>query len=176
MGGLDQKRLPTMDLPFRGSNSKCVSLKTFIGSKIEWSRKTGYRWADKPYRANNTLLTIATIRSCTIELMQNAASTASAAEYPTISTHDIAVHVHCGLPRLGTSKPFAGITLVGHPFDSEGLAFDSETLCSQLAIALPNLENPVSRHELEGILQRIGGVARLSDPCLNHKLILRDGL
>src|ERR1700726_2325301 len=175
MGGLDQKRLPTMDLPFRGS-SRCASLRTFIGSKIEWSRNTGYRWADKPYRANNTLLRIATIRSGTIELMQNAASTASAAEYPTISTHDIAVHVHCGLPRLGTSKPFAGITLVGHPFDSEGLAFDSETLCSQLAIALPNLENPVSRHELEGIFQRIGGIARLSDPCLNHKLILRDGL
>jgi hypothetical protein len=40
MGGLDQKRLPTMDLPFRGSNSRCVSLKTFIGSKIEWSRNT----------------------------------------------------------------------------------------------------------------------------------------
>src|ERR1700730_14331005 len=78
----------------RGSNSRCVSLKTFIGSKIEWSRKTGYRCADKPYRANNTLLRIATIRSGTIELMQNAASTASAAEYPTISTHDIAVHVH----------------------------------------------------------------------------------
>ena len=106
--------------------------------------------------------------------MQKAASTASAAEYPTISTHDIAVHVHCGLPR--PSKPFAVITLVGYAFDSESLAFDSETLCSQLAIALPNLENPVSRHELEGILQRIGGVARLSDPCLKHKLILRDGL
>jgi hypothetical protein len=58
MGGLDQKRLPTMDLPFRGSNSKCVSLKTFIGNKIEWSRNTGYRWADKPYRANNTLLAL----------------------------------------------------------------------------------------------------------------------
>jgi hypothetical protein len=151
-------------------------LKTFIGSKIEWSRKTGYTCADKPYRANNTLLRIATIRSGTIELMQNAASTASAAEYPTISIQDIAVHIHRDFAPLGTSKPFAVITLVGHTFNSEGLAFDSETLCSQLAIALPNLENSVSRHELEGIFQRIGGIARLSDPCLNHKLILRDGL
>jgi hypothetical protein len=144
-----------MDLPFRGS-SRCASLRTFIGSKIEWSRNTGYRWADKPYSANNTLLRIATIRSGTIELMQNAASTASAAEYPTISIQDIAVHVHRDFAPLGTSKPFAVITLVGYAFDSESLAFDSETLCSQLAIALPNLENPVSRHELEGILQRIG--------------------
>src|SRR5580704_18798394 len=100
MGGLDQKRLPTMPLPFRGSNSTCVSLKTFIGSKIEWSRKTGYRCADKPYRANNTLLRIATIRSGTIELMQKAASTASAAEYPTISIHDIAVRAFKTLRRL----------------------------------------------------------------------------
>jgi hypothetical protein len=50
-------------------------------------------------------------------------------------------------------------------------------LCvASFRLPLPNLENPVSRHELEGILQRIGGVARLSDPCLKHKLILRDGL
>src|SRR3984893_17708849 len=118
MGGLDQKRLPTMDLPFRGSNSRCASLKTLIGSKIEWSRNTGYRWADKPYRANNTLLSIATICSGTIELMQKAASTASAAEYPTISIQDIAVHVHRDFVPLGTSKPFAVITLVGHTFDS----------------------------------------------------------
>src|ERR1700736_5528615 len=170
MGDLDQKRLPTMELPFRGS-SRCASLKTFIGSKIEWSRKTGYRCADKPYRANNTLLRIATIRSGTIELMQNAASTASAAEYPTISIQDIAVHIHRDFAPLGTSKPFAVITLVGHTFDSEGLAFDSETLCSQLAIALPNLENPVSRHELELHFQRQSKIARLSNRCLNHKLV-----
>ena len=66
-------------------------MRTFIGSKIEWSRNTGYRWADKPYRANNTLLRIATIRRGTIELMQNAASTASAAKYPNTSIPDIAV-------------------------------------------------------------------------------------
>jgi hypothetical protein len=82
MSGLDQKRLATMDLPFRGSNSTCVSLKTSIGSKIEWSRNTGYRSADKPYRANNTLLRIATIRKGTIELMQNAASTARSRNHP----------------------------------------------------------------------------------------------
>jgi hypothetical protein len=70
-------------------------LKTFIGSKIEWSRKTGYRCADKPYRANNTLLRIATIRRGTIELMQNAASTASAAKYPNTSIPDIAVEPLC---------------------------------------------------------------------------------
>jgi hypothetical protein len=46
--GLDQKRLLTMDLPFGGNNSRCVNLNTFIGSKIEWSRNTGYRWAAKP--------------------------------------------------------------------------------------------------------------------------------
>jgi hypothetical protein len=79
-------------------NSTCFSLKTFIGSKIECSRNTGYKWADKPYRANNTLLRIATIRRGTIELMQNAASTASAAEYPMISIHDIAVRSHLSIP------------------------------------------------------------------------------
>ena len=54
------------------------------------------------------MLRIATIRSGTIELMQNAANTASAAEYPTISTQDIAVHVHCGLPPSARQNPSQG--------------------------------------------------------------------
>jgi hypothetical protein len=43
------------------------------------------------------LLNTATIRRDTIELMQNAASTASAAEYPSKSIADIAVEFLCVL-------------------------------------------------------------------------------
>src|ERR1700730_8672199 len=69
-----------------------------IGTKVRWRygtavvrRRDPFSETKAPASANNTLLRIATIRRGTIELMQNAASTASAAEYPTISIHDIAV-------------------------------------------------------------------------------------
>ena len=68
-----------------------------------------------------------------------------------------------------TSKALTGVARVGHPFHPEGLR-------RKLAIALPDLENPLSRHELESVFQGIGRIARLSDPCLQHELILPDRL
>src|ERR1700730_470620 len=88
MPGLEA--LPMIEPLFQSSKSSWASFQRFIGSRIAWSRNTGYKWSNKPYRANNTLLNTATIRRCTIELMQNAASTASAAEYPSKSIVDIA--------------------------------------------------------------------------------------
>jgi hypothetical protein len=80
----------------------------------------GYRWANKPYEANNMLLNTATIRRDTIELMQNAASTASAAEYPSKSIADIAVEFLCVLCGSRSAQP-AGLsdrmTCQTQPFD-----------------------------------------------------------
>jgi hypothetical protein len=94
-GTLDNKTLPTIGFLSRSSKSAWTSFSRFTGSKIACSRNTGYRWANKPYEANSTLLNIATIRKGTIELMQKAASTASPAEYPSRSIADIAVGVLC---------------------------------------------------------------------------------
>jgi hypothetical protein len=80
-----------IELLFRSGKSSWASFKRFIGSKIACSRNTGYKWANKPYKPNNTLLKMARIRRFTIELMQKVASTASAAEYPSKSIADIAV-------------------------------------------------------------------------------------
>jgi hypothetical protein len=95
----------------------------------------GYRWANKPYEANNMLLNTATIRRDTIELMQNAASTASAAEYPSKSIADIAVEflcVLCGSRSAQSAGLSDRMTCQTQPFDHPRIFAVADGLLSRL--------------------------------------------
>lgn len=59
----------------RRSAMACNSRIPLTGKRIIWSARTGYTCASTPKVANRMLLTIATVRSGTIVLMQNVART-----------------------------------------------------------------------------------------------------